>query len=326
MNGIWRGSAPSNIALIKYMGKTDAVGNRPTNRSLSFTLEGLRTHVELEAVPGSDDRWEPLRGDGLAGIELSERGRARFLAHLAFLKREWGHRGAFAVRSANDFPADCGLASSASSFAALTIVASRALAEETGRPPPGAREMAELSRRGSGSSCRSFFSPWAVWDADGADGTPLPADLVHQAVIVADGRKAVSSSEAHARVVSSPLFRGRPERAEERLDALALALREADWGSARELCWSEFWDMHALFETSRPSFGYMTAESLEVLRFAREELWRDPASGPLVTMDAGANVHFLHRAGDLAAREMVHSRFGARYRVIESSVLGRAGR
>ena len=50
--------------------------------------------------------------------------------------------------------------------------------------------------------------------------------------------------------------------------------------------------MHALFETSLPSFGYMTAESVEVLHKVRE-YWRKHDSGPLVTMDAGANVHLL---------------------------------
>ena len=43
----WVASAPSNIALIKYMGKTDEQDNRPTNRSLSYTLNHLRTTVEL---------------------------------------------------------------------------------------------------------------------------------------------------------------------------------------------------------------------------------------------------------------------------------------
>ena len=38
-------SAPANIALIKYMGKTDVLSNRPTNSSLSWTLGHLQTFV-----------------------------------------------------------------------------------------------------------------------------------------------------------------------------------------------------------------------------------------------------------------------------------------
>lgn len=318
MSRIWRGSAPSNIALIKYMGKTDTSGNRPTNRSLSFTLNGLRTHVELETISGKD-RWEPLTGTGFTKLELSEKGKARFLAHLARIKQKWDFEGGFLVRSANDFPSDCGLASSASSFAALTLVASQALAEITNRALPEARELAELSQQGSGSSCRSLFSPWSVWDGDGAREIDLPyGDLVHQVVIVEDGRKDVSSSEAHVRVRLSPLFRGRPERAEERLEALVKALNAGDWDSAREISWAEFWDMHSLFETTRPAFGYMTPGSIEVLSFVRERLWKEAGDGPIVTMDAGANIHLLHRNERVADRALISGQFGARYRVIES--------
>ena len=104
----WRGDAPSNIALIKYMGKTDTVGNRPTNASLSYTLEHLRTHLELELLSMTDgeDRWEPLIGDGLTEIQLSNKGRERFLKHLARMKEQWKFSGSFLVRSANDFPSD----------------------------------------------------------------------------------------------------------------------------------------------------------------------------------------------------------------------------
>lgn len=52
--------------------------------------------------------------------------------------------------------------------------------------------------------------------------------------------------------------------------------------------------MHALFESSRPVFGYMSAGSMEVLNMARQ-LWHAQGDGPLVTMDAGPNVHLLYR-------------------------------
>jgi len=128
-------SAPSNIALIKYMGKTDSTNNRPTNSSLSFTLDNLRTFVEITPLDSERDQWEALAGEDLLPVELSEKGRARFLAHFAFLKLEWGLEGHYQIRSASNFPSDCGLASSASSFAALTLATAR-LAEEKGREVP----------------------------------------------------------------------------------------------------------------------------------------------------------------------------------------------
>ncbi|NUN07515.1 MAG: hypothetical protein HUU57_17360, partial [Bdellovibrio sp.] len=53
-------SAPSNIALIKYMGKIEGTGNKPTNASLSYTLENLRTFVRLTEIEGGQDKWQAL--------------------------------------------------------------------------------------------------------------------------------------------------------------------------------------------------------------------------------------------------------------------------
>lgn len=316
----WLGQAPSNIALIKYMGKSDSRQNRPTNASLSYTLTNLCTHVELEVLGQGPDRWAPL--PGYFDIQLSEKGQERFLRHLRVLKEKFAFSGSFRVRSANNFPSDCGLASSASSFAALTLTATSALTDLTGRPSLAISELADLSRQGSGSSCRSLFAPWAIWDGEGARALELPiANLIHQVILVEDGRKSVSSSEAHLRVASSLNFSGRPQRAEERLQRLLQSLRagpSSEWREAMETCWAEFWDMHALFETSRPAFGYMTAGSFEVLAALRNEIWGEYGDGPIVTMDAGANIHLLYRPESAALANRVATKFAGRYRVIST--------
>lgn len=283
-------SAPSNIALIKYMGKTSAGGNLPANPSLSYTLDHLRSHVVLEE--SNADEWQEL--PGFMPISLSETGRTKFMAHFAKLKTAWEINGRFLVRSANDFPSDCGLASSASSFAALTSATYKLARVQ--RPDfslsPG--ELSLWSRQGSGSSCRSFFAPWSLWKGEAAEEMPLNLRLDHAVVIVAKEVKSVSSSQAHQRVTSSMLFHGRPERAVRRLADLSRALQGERWNEAFEIGWAEFWDMHALFETSQPSFGYFQPESLQVLERLRH-VWRETGDGPLVTMDAGPNVHLLIR-------------------------------
>ena len=65
-------SAPSNIALIKYMGKIRTESNLPTNASLSYTLENLRSFVTLESNDTGVDEWKPLAG--FAEFKLSEVG------------------------------------------------------------------------------------------------------------------------------------------------------------------------------------------------------------------------------------------------------------
>ena len=88
------------------------------------------------------------------------------------------------------------------------------------------------------------------------------------------------------------------------------AFRSRDWHRAFEIAWEEFQDMHALFATSRPPFGYMTPDSLRVLDVARSQ-WSDEKDGPLVTMDAGANVHFLFRSDQRDSLRRLSSRLTA---------------
>ena len=284
-------SAPSNIALIKYMGKFN--GQKAVNASLSYSLDYLRTFVELEESSGVQDIWEPLTLEDADDVVLSDAGTRRFLSHLQMLKNKAGIEQKFIVRSSNNFPSDCGLASSASSFAALTLTFADWLKQKEGRELGSQNQLASLSREGSGSSGRSFFTPWALWKNDEfskVDG--LPEDFKHWVILCDREKKEVSSSEAHKRVSSSLLMRGRVERAEERLVQLTQSLKSRNWNECFEICWAEFWDMHALFETSQPSFGYMNSLTMEVLTLLRD-FWRQRKGGPIVTMDAGANVHCL---------------------------------
>lgn len=301
----WQASAPSNIALIKYMGKTADGSNTGVNPSLSLTLPHLLSHVEIEENTLVHDDWQSLDPK----MTLSETGRAKFLKHLQFLKETFLVSDRFfTVRSKNDFPSDCGIASSASSFAALTKCASQAFNSITGKSL-SIEEQAALSRHGSGSSCRSFYDGFVEWD--GADRIrPLVAsepEFLHQVVIISAATKKVSSSQAHQRVSTSLLMKGRTERAIERLERTKEILTGSmKWQELFELCWAEFWDMHALFETSKPSFGYFAPESLDVI-FKARDFWSH-GEGPVVTMDAGPNVHLIWRKGqERTAQEFAKS-------------------
>jgi len=291
----WQSTAPSNIALIKYMGKKEGGGNIPDNPSISYTLPHLVTCVELELSDNYEDLWEPLHKEGFTPPSLGPKESLRFLNHLQMLKGKYEVKEHFIVRSANSFPQNCGLASSASSFAALTMVCVKAFCELTNRPLTDVVEQAAMSRLGSGSSCRSFMEPWCMWSEDRINQVKFPmSKLMHMVVVADDKKKRVSSSEAHKRVSSSLSYRGRTERATIRLGLLIEAMNLNNWTKAYELCWAEFWDMHSLFETSEPSFGYMTQKTLEILQAAKS-IWTRISDGPLITMDAGPNVHLLFR-------------------------------
>lgn len=325
-NKIWAAKAPSNIALVKYMGKSDVAVNQALNSSLSYTLSHLQSEVEvtLLADSGSDllqntiatlDQWQAWDKNS---IQLSEKGKFKFLKHWQRCRQVMAPEfaGQFLLRSRNHFPSDCGLASSASSFAALTLAAYECFSSlKVLQRDWNLQELAQLSRQGSGSSCRSFFSPFVLWQGDQVVSVPAAYQkLRHLVVIVDDQVKKVSSSEAHKRVPSSLLYAERNLRAEKRTQMLLQALKEKNWTQTFEVTWADFWDMHTLFETSTPPFSYMLPESLKVLRQMQNH-WETFADGPLVTMDAGANVHLLYRDDQLELAQKHMLDLTQRYKV-----------
>lgn len=292
----WFAQAPSNIALIKYMGKSDSELNLPINASLSFTVPHLLSSVMLESHSGKADFWEPLETPGAETFTLSVIEQERFLKHLQRLKKYFNYTGGFMVRSTNNFPRSSGLASSASSFAALTKCAVLALSELNNLPLPSVEKQAGWSRLGSGSSCRSFFSPWALWEGDKVEARSFPyyEHLLHRVIIMSHAEKKISSSEAHARIKTSPFYAERAQRAQDNLKRLLPALEKGEWKTVYEVCWQEFHDMHQLFETASEPFSYFSPEIKEML--ARlQEIWQKTGDGPIITMDAGPNIHVLYR-------------------------------
>jgi diphosphomevalonate decarboxylase len=306
----------ANIALIKYMGKDDAERNVPSNPSLSYTLRHLKTTVAVSGAPDGVDRWDYLSGPGNVPLHLTLEGEGRFLRYARKLCDLWDHPRGVLVRSASNFPADAGIASSASSFSAAT----KAVASFLHRPET-ATQLAHLSQTGSGSSCRSFFEPWCIWDGDSIEAIEFPGgSLLHMVVVVDGERKSVSSSDAHRRVPTSPHFAGRANRARSRLDQLVRALADLDWRSAYDISLAEFLDMHELFHTSDPPFQYRTAESERIVAEGAD-LWSTHRDGPIVTMDAGPNVHFLFRRDQKAMCSEMHERLAHSHRVLSSEAL-----
>ncbi len=313
----WLAHAPANIALIKYMGKKEANANNPDNASLSYTLNNLLSTVRLETTETKEDIWEPLIISGMPTFSLTEAGQKKFLDHLVRIKKRYGYEGNFLVKSCNNFPHSSGMASSASSFAALTRCASFALSQLTNQDMLTVDEQASISRLGSGSSCRSFYSPWALWREDLVETIDLPySELIHQVVLINADKKAVSSSEAHQRVKTSKLYATRAQRAEENLTGLLNAFSAQDWKSIYQICWREFQDMHQLFSTCAQPFSYITDNSLLVLQ-QLQQFWDKKGDGPIVTMDAGPNIHLLYRPDQVEmAREFKRDYLAGHYEVL----------
>lgn len=298
--------SPANIALVKYMGKSSVEGNVPMHGSLSMTLKELTTDLVVQVRPAGA-RPSLIRASHFDGrpLQVSTKFEKHFWKTFDHAS-EWLERfgipsqsGVVSVEvdSHNRFPADAGIASSASSFSAATLGALAARAEPEAfqralASPDFRRAVAALSQGGSGSSCRSFEGPWVIWDESGVRVLPsqLP-EMTDLVVVVSEGKKAISSSQAHLDVLTSPLFRGRVERVRGRLAECARAIEQGDRRRLAVLSWIESWEMHSLFHTSAKPFTYFAPETIAVLKFVEQEVYSE--NPPIVTMDAGPNVHIL---------------------------------
>ncbi len=320
----WQALAPSNIALIKYIGKKDQ-SNLPISASLSYTLDHLVTCVRIRKSLVGRDHWGPLKRKEFLALDLSLLASQRFLNFFQFLKDQWKISDSYLIESANNFPVSAGVASSASSFCALTLATYQmalSLSNPSRREGIEAltdHDLSALSRRGSGSSCRSFFRPWSFWEKESARKIDLPfPHLMHQLILTSEKHKSVSSSEAHQRVLSSPFFSDRVKRSEKRLSALLTALNEKKWRLCFEITWEEFQDLHRLYETSSPPIYYRNKESQKILKTV-ETFWEKKKDGPLVTMDAGSHVHLLYRPDQKKMAQDLLSQLSCEFTVIGSS-------
>ncbi len=318
----WESSAPSNLALIKYAGKKND-SNLPLNASLSYTLSHFITKVRITPTEDSQDRWQSFEDGECLSLELSSSAVKRFLDFFQLLKKTFQISGFYLVQSANNFPASIGSASSASSFCALTKAVHRMALSRSSSPEQvesfTPSRLSVLSRQGSGSSCRSFFHPWALWEEEGARALTLPfPHLIHQLVVVGSKSKKISSSTAHEQILKSPAFKGRVKRARSRLLVLLSALNEQNWKACFEVTWEEFQDLHQLYETA--GIFYRSENSHKVLDIL-EGFWRREKDGPLVTMDAGSSVHLLYRPDQIKTADRLSSLMrGWNWQVLSSSL------
>ena len=148
-----RARAPANLALVKYWGKRDAGCRLPATSSLSVTLAALGSEAEVR--PSGEDRLD-VQGDPSRAMRVIEAARALS-----------GCRDPLHVAVRNTVPTAAGLASSASSMAALAFALARALGLDD-RPD----DVALLARLGSGSAVRSLHGGFVRWDAGSApDGS-----------------------------------------------------------------------------------------------------------------------------------------------------------
>ncbi|MBS1958959.1 MAG: hypothetical protein JST80_05760 [Bdellovibrionales bacterium] len=317
-----RAFAPVNVAWIKYMGK-DA--GKPANPSYSITLDhvGTFTEVEVREDEGAGRgrfhvHWNEL------GYVPPEAGREKIDQWLRNpnvwepMFKELGYAtrdvvGQVRITTMNSAPAGTGIATSASGFAALALAWSACLVEPVQKQKwmqqfesptsEGAQlraMLAQAASRGSGSAGRSISGPWVAWTRD-HQFVPqnLDTDWVDCILLLDREAKKIPSSLAHERVKTSPLFKTRVQNLATRIQDWMQAFQARDVPTVRKLMLDEAMEMHELFHTSKPSFSYLSAESQKWINLARHPGPTLPSKEYVITLDAGANIHWFVRPKEL---------------------------
>lgn len=293
-------SAPANIAWVKYWGKK---GHQlPANPSVSLTLDKCRTNTELVATPASDLAVQVV-------FEGAERPQfaAKIHKYLAGLAVDLPALGNFhyVIRSENTFPHSSGIASSASSQAALALLLGRLLAQNS-QSELDLNAVGNLARLGSGSACRSLMGGFVSWgetpDLAGAsdlyatevtDVHPTFRNTRDAILIVSSKEKEVSSRQGHSQMSAHPYAAARVVEAQAHYAATLAALRSGDWERAGEIMEADALALHALMMTSRPGYILLEPGSLEIIRLVR--LFRRESGVPVYfTIDAGPNMHLIY--------------------------------
>lgn len=314
-------SAPSNIALLKYWGKSESVAQVPVNSSLSLTLDSFRATTQVEVI----GRFSPT-SEALQAVErpefvfrLNDHERplpekmSRFLQQILL---GFADDIALRITSYNNFPTACGVASSAAGYAALVgSIADLLNLEKHFDSNELTLWLAEWARLGSGSATRSAvpvsggvsgqFVAWELMsDQMTTKSYQVPAasglaQLQHCVLVLDDSEKAIGSSEGHALAKTSPFQPLRLAQFPLRLEQMKRALQSDDVSIVASLTECDAYEMHTVMATGKTPLWYMSVDTVEALsRFVRRR--NDLRLKMFWTLDAGANPHliFEHSAHD----------------------------
>jgi diphosphomevalonate decarboxylase len=301
----WR--SPSNIALVKYWGKSGR--QIPQNPSLSITLSEAYTETKLTAFPRETegdiqlDFWFEGHQNDPFGTRIST-----FLQSVTDIF-PWLSQVNLKLESHNTFPHSAGIASSASAFSALALCLCSLDAELFGilyQESEFRSKASFVARLGSGSACRSIFPGLSVWGttkslAGSSDLYATPVTDVHPVftslcdsiLILNNAEKPVSSSEGHKRMVGHPFAEARIRQAAKNTDELLSALKTGDKKTFLRIVENEAFTLHALMMTSESGFMLMLPETLRIISRI-QELRTQTGLDICFTLDAGPNIHLLY--------------------------------
>tara|TARA_R110002050_G_scaffold149463_1_gene276024 strand:+ start:58118 stop:59191 length:1074 start_codon:yes stop_codon:yes gene_type:complete len=308
--------SPSNIALVKYWGKT---GNQiPANPSISFTLGASKTITKIDYKKRKNVSTGPQVCFLFEGKEASQFGEKTFL----FLKKIADYFPFLTelelnIDTENTFPHSSGIASSASGMSAMALCLmsiEKALNPEI-TEAYFYQKASFIARLGSGSACRSVYGGLTTWGRSSILGSsneiavpltqvaPIFQDFQDTILLIERGQKEVSSTVGHGLMHANPFAENRFAQAKENTVKLAHILQSGNLDEFGALVESEALTLHAMMMTSTPYFMLMKPNTIAVIH----DLWafrKVTGNHVYFTLDAGANVHLLYPKSE--AKEVLH--------------------
>ncbi len=305
--GQFTAKAPSNIALVKYWGKTHP--QLPKNASFSFSLSASFTETKLFFFPKNKTLNYDFEVflDGVKNDDFKPKIQNFFenvAEYIPFI-----HSFRFEIHTHNSFPHSSGIASSASSFAALSLCLMQL--EKSFSPEMSNsyfyQKAAFLARLGSGSATRSVKGSMVLWGEHPAfegssdlygiefskDIHPIFHDFQDTILLVDKGQKKVSSSVGHNLMTDHPFAVNRFQQANTNIVLLIKAMQSGDLSTFIHLVETEALSLHAMMMTADSYFILMQPNTLAIIK----QIWEFRNKTDIqvcFTLDAGANVHVLY--------------------------------
>ncbi len=280
---------PANIALIKYWGKRCGILNLPLVSSLSYSMNGYGSKLEICLNKEKDII---IYNGVLLKTNIREAKRIIDFLDIFRLQEEY-----FFVKTSNNIPTAAGLASSASGFAALSNGLNILKNWEATDI-----ELSLLARLGSGSACRSFINNnnLAYWhcgkEENGLDSFAEPTDITPDfymaAIIIRDKEKKILSREAMkiSLIDQKKKEKWKNEQAQDLEQAINF-LKCKNFKKFGNIVEENSKRLHDLLSSSTPPIIYDTEKTIAI----KEKIpsFRKNGLPIYFTQDAGANIKVI---------------------------------
>jgi len=268
--------------LVKYHGLKNPKLRIPYHDSISVCIEALTTTTTVETSDELKETEIIVNGKKPVGKD-----RERIETVLNKLRKLATFSGSFKVVSENSLKLGKGLGFSASGFAALGLAASKALDLEL-----DSVSLSEIVRLGAGSSTRSLAGGFAIWYSD-KGGRSYAAQLdaprnMDFSMVIVPVSSDVRTDEAHAEVLSSPLFKARLKNIAILLAEMKEALKKGDVARIGQLAEEDTLNLHAITMTGK---SHMVLWEPETVRIIKEVIqMRNEGIPAWYSMDTGPSV------------------------------------